>query len=121
MHEVARELENPFREIPNELPLVTMQAQFNEALITMYSGFHPDFFWEDRANKLLASQSVQEHPDIIDENHCQNLEEDISGDKTSKNVMSKMISNRNIKSLRSVMFRFPSEDERGYESDWSMA
>jgi hypothetical protein len=121
MHEVARELENPFREIPNELPLVTMQAQFNEALITMYSGFHPDFFWEDRANKLLASQSVQEHPDIIDENHCQNLEEEISGDKTSKNVMSKMISNRNIKSLRSVMFRFPSEDERGYESDWSMA
>lgn len=30
----AREMENPFRNIPNELPLVTLQAQFNEALIT---------------------------------------------------------------------------------------
>ena len=34
IHEVARELENPFRNIPNDLPLATMQAQFNEALIT---------------------------------------------------------------------------------------
>lgn len=46
IHEVARELENPFRNIPNELPLVTFQAQFNEALLTMYSGYHPDHFWD---------------------------------------------------------------------------
>jgi hypothetical protein len=122
MHEVARELENPFREIPNELPLVTMQAQFNEALITMYSGFHPDFFWEDRAKALLESPSIPEHrSDIIDENLYQNLAEDVSGDKTTKNEMSNIVSSRSITSLRSVMFRIPSEGERSYESDWNMA
>jgi hypothetical protein len=44
--EVAKELENPFRNIPNELPVVTYQAEYNEALLTMYSGFHPDSFWK---------------------------------------------------------------------------
>jgi hypothetical protein len=39
-------LENPFRNIPNELPVVTLMAEFNEALITMYAGYHPDSFWE---------------------------------------------------------------------------
>lgn len=34
LHEVARELENPFRNVPNDLPLLTYQAQFNEALVT---------------------------------------------------------------------------------------
>ena len=48
IHEVARELENPFRNIPNELPLVTFQAQFNEALVVMYSGYHPDHFWNPK-------------------------------------------------------------------------
>lgn len=42
VHEVARELEQPFRNVPNDLPLTTFQAQFNEALIAMYAGFHPD-------------------------------------------------------------------------------
>mmetsp|Transcript_24461 Transcript_24461/g.36490 ORF Transcript_24461/g.36490 Transcript_24461/m.36490 type:complete len:614 (-) Transcript_24461:176-2017(-) len=46
MHEVARELENPFRNVPNEIPLVKLQALFNESLITLFSGFHPDHFWE---------------------------------------------------------------------------
>jgi len=46
LHEVSRELENPFRNIPNEIPLVTLQAMFNESLITMYSGYHPDHFWD---------------------------------------------------------------------------
>jgi predicted membrane chloride channel (bestrophin family) len=45
INEVGRELENPFRNVPNELPVVTLMAEFNEALITMYSGYHPDFFW----------------------------------------------------------------------------
>lgn len=34
LHEVARELENPFQNVPNDLPLTTFQAQFNEALVT---------------------------------------------------------------------------------------
>lgn len=46
IHEVAREMENPFRNIPNDIPVVTFQAQFNEALIVMYSGYHPDHFWD---------------------------------------------------------------------------
>ena len=46
LHEVARELENPFRNVPNDIPANNFQAQFNEALLTIYSGYHPDAFWE---------------------------------------------------------------------------
>jgi len=46
INEVARDLENPFRNYPNELPLVNFQAQYNEGLITMFAGYHPDFFWD---------------------------------------------------------------------------
>jgi hypothetical protein len=63
IHEVARELENPFRNVPNELPLVTFQAQFNEALIVMYSGYHPDHFWADEA-ELYISKSEEEEDDV---------------------------------------------------------
>lgn len=48
LHEVARELENPFRNVPNEIPLCTLQAMFNESLITLFSGYHPDHFWEPK-------------------------------------------------------------------------
>ena len=51
LHEVARELENPFRNAPNDVPLCTLMAFYNEALITMYAGFHPDAYW-DKANVL---------------------------------------------------------------------
>lgn len=47
LHEVARELENPFRNVPNDLPLMTFQALFNEALLTMFAGFHPDAWWQE--------------------------------------------------------------------------
>jgi len=46
MHEVARELENPFRNVPNDIPLNTLLAMYNESLITLYSGFHPDHYWD---------------------------------------------------------------------------
>jgi len=42
LHEVARELEQPFINSPNDLPLNYYQAQFNEALQVMFTGFHPD-------------------------------------------------------------------------------
>jgi hypothetical protein len=45
MHEVARELENPFQNAPNDIPLMTMQAELNEALIQLQSGYHPDSYW----------------------------------------------------------------------------
>jgi len=43
---VARELENPFTAVPNDLPLPTIQAEFNEALISMFAGYNPDSWWE---------------------------------------------------------------------------
>ena len=46
LHEVARELENPFRNVPNEIPLCTILAMYNEALVTMFSGYNPDSFWD---------------------------------------------------------------------------
>ena len=45
LHEVARELEAPFRNAPNDIPLNNYQAQFNEALICFNAGFHPDSYW----------------------------------------------------------------------------
>ena len=39
LHEVSRELENPFQNAPNDVPLNNFQAQFNEAVITTFSGF----------------------------------------------------------------------------------
>jgi predicted membrane chloride channel (bestrophin family) len=46
LHEVARELENPFQNVPNDLPLNNFHAQYNEALMTMFLGYHPDAYWE---------------------------------------------------------------------------
>jgi hypothetical protein len=45
LHEVARELENPFQNVPNEIPLNNFQAQFNEGLMVMFFGYHPDAYW----------------------------------------------------------------------------
>mmetsp|Transcript_4193 Transcript_4193/g.6288 ORF Transcript_4193/g.6288 Transcript_4193/m.6288 type:complete len:582 (-) Transcript_4193:138-1883(-) len=62
LHEVARELENPFRNIPNELPLCTLQAMFNESLITMFAGYHPDHYWDPALfeSRLLAMMAEEE-------------------------------------------------------------
>ena len=63
LHEVARELENPFRNVPNEIPLVRMQAIFNEALIALFAGFHPDHYWnaEDfRKSKSFVKGDIDE-------------------------------------------------------------
>jgi len=57
LHEVARELENPFTNVPNDVPLNNFQAQFNEALMTMFSGYHPDSYWQVTANKDESDES----------------------------------------------------------------
>lgn len=44
LHEVSRELENPFTNVPNDIPLNNFQAQFNEALMNMFVGYHPDAY-----------------------------------------------------------------------------
>jgi len=46
LNELSKELEYPFRSMPNDLPLNLFQAQFNEALVTTFAGFHPDSWWE---------------------------------------------------------------------------
>lgn len=51
LHEVARELENPMQNVPNDLPLTTFQAQLNESLVAMYAGYHPDSWWELKKSK----------------------------------------------------------------------
>ena len=65
--EVASALENPFQNIPNELPVVTYQAEFNEALITMYSGFHPDAFWN--TNHTSKPEDVKKYHPSTDTNN----------------------------------------------------
>ena len=73
LHEVARELENPFRNVPNDLPLCTIQAHVNETLLTMYAGYHPDHFFQPdihyAAWKKRSSRKRQEqrNPDPSDQ------------------------------------------------------
>jgi len=55
VNEVAKELENPFQTIPNDIPLNLFQAQFNEALVTTFSGYHPDF-----ANLKMKRKDISE-------------------------------------------------------------
>jgi len=55
LHETSRELENPFRNIPNEIPLTTLQAMFNESLLTVYSGYHPDHYWNGDEYRTRAA------------------------------------------------------------------
>ncbi|KAL7535466.1 hypothetical protein ACHAXR_006505 [Thalassiosira sp. AJA248-18] len=57
LHEVARELENPFRNAPNDVPLCTLLAFYNEALVTMFAGFHPDAYF-DQADVLKKRNGV---------------------------------------------------------------
>lgn len=57
LHEVARELENPFENIPNEVPLTVLQAMFNDSLITLFAGFHPDHYWNADDFRSMYSKS----------------------------------------------------------------
>lgn len=51
LHEVGRELENPFINSSNDIPLCTLLAMYNESLVTMCSGFHPDAYWNKALQK----------------------------------------------------------------------
>lgn len=62
IHEVARELENPFRNVPNEIPLATIMAEANEALVTMYAGYHPDLFWDKAAKEYAPDEDTPHIP-----------------------------------------------------------
>lgn len=57
LHEVARELEDPFVNMPNDLPANNLHSQFNEGLLTMYKGYHPDAYWEVKEIELDPSDN----------------------------------------------------------------
>jgi len=57
MHEVARELENPYANYPNEIPLATLLAIYNEALVSMCTGYHPDAYWGDSGAKPSSASN----------------------------------------------------------------
>jgi hypothetical protein len=63
LHEVARELETPFRSVPNDIPLCTMLAYYNEALITTFAGFHPDAYWRTMADSLMRDMKKKKKDD----------------------------------------------------------
>ena len=62
LHEVARELENPFQNVPNDIPLNNFQAQFNEALMVMFFGYHPDAYWQARPVGSYPLEPTTEDP-----------------------------------------------------------
>ena len=64
LHEVARELENPFQNVPNDVPLNNFQGQYNEALMTMFFGFHPDAFWQVVIDKDKEEEGDSSGPPI---------------------------------------------------------
>jgi hypothetical protein len=78
LHEVARELENPFRNVPNEVPICTMQASFNEGLLVMFSGYNPDGYWdgvgwlERRRGSNGVKSSGRESRDVPSNRECGN-------------------------------------------------
>jgi hypothetical protein len=55
--------------VPNDIPLNNFQAQFNEALLTMYMGYHPDAFWEveELDHKVEKLKSDSEAPPVNDD------------------------------------------------------
>jgi Bestrophin, RFP-TM, chloride channel len=65
LHEVAREMESPFMRVPNNLPLNTFQAQYNEALITTWAGYHPDS-WFDLPESDTTSKCEENEPQQIE-------------------------------------------------------
>lgn len=68
LHEVARELENPFQNAPNDLPANNLHGQYNEALMSMFTGYHPDAYWEVKEVTIVEEDShvLLEQVDSID-------------------------------------------------------
>jgi hypothetical protein len=78
IHEVARELENPYFTAPNDLPLNNFQVQFNEALIAgMMAGFHPDSWRveEDEQAKANILAEIGEEEKQEEEKEAERVEE----------------------------------------------
>ena len=66
LHEVAREIESPFQNVPNDVPLNNYQAQFNEGLMVMFYGYHPDAYWNtspyaNNGNDIDAKSQIRKN------------------------------------------------------------
>ena len=77
---MARELESPFHNVPNDLPLTTFQAEFNEALCAMFAGFHPDSWWDPPASTL------QQVPNVVRTVNTRESNEKTTGNSTGSVV-----------------------------------
>lgn len=62
LQEVSRELESPFLNVPNDIPLNNFQAQYNESLLTMFAGYHPDAYWDVTAD---ATTKLEDEKDVL--------------------------------------------------------
>jgi predicted membrane chloride channel (bestrophin family) len=66
---VSNELEDPFRNVPNDLPLNFFQAEFNEALVVMFAGFHPEAWWDIGDNlDAIVPLDIEKVRENLDEN-----------------------------------------------------
>mmetsp|Transcript_36205 Transcript_36205/g.53097 ORF Transcript_36205/g.53097 Transcript_36205/m.53097 type:complete len:610 (+) Transcript_36205:119-1948(+) len=101
LHEAGREMENPFRNIPNDIPLCTLMAMYNESLVTLYNGFHPDFYWDPSMyeKEKNGSEHKQSPSPTVS---TQNLEEAKMKDIPTKSVEGSKAktSPRNVKEVK---------------------
>lgn len=117
LHEVARELENPFRNVPNEIPLNTLQAMYNETLVTMFSGYNPDFFWDpdiyNGALHALAMSKVYQRSCSNEKKNCEANHNVVGGsvhrsEKVAQDATADETS-RVVKELQSVLAKQANE------------
>jgi hypothetical protein len=72
LHEVAREIENPFQNVPNDVPLNNYQAQFNEGLMIMFYGYHPDAYWDNNQHSNNDGVGYNNNNNNINNNQSSN-------------------------------------------------
>ncbi len=61
---VSNELEDPFRNVPNDLPLNRFQAEFNEALVVMFAGYHPESWWDITTEENQSNSDLDVLPQL---------------------------------------------------------
>ena len=103
LHEVARELENPFQNVPNDIPLNNFQAQFNEGLMQMFAGYHPDAFWEiKQVEDERESSPESSYPPP--EERIESLKKDEPVEDTSKDTSVEQVDSEDAEGDKEVFF-----------------
>lgn len=60
---------------PNDLPCNNFQGQYNEALMSMFAGYHPDAFWEVKEESIPKQDTKKDDGDIATGTNEQKEEE----------------------------------------------